>query len=177
MKRITPKSMKMKERKDCKTKKYERLRKAMENEILRKIIWEKRRDAETLRRRQEKFKEKLEDGLSIFTREAVVKDLQEGEDLFREKLEKEMRRRERIYMDFMEEELNKRVKIIGKVTINEEEKRFLALGKNFKIENKDWKKEEILLDVKDILYNEKKDEEERDRIRKKSSTDCRKSKW
>ena len=45
---------------------------------------------------------------------------------------------------------------------------FLALGKNFKIENKEWKKEEVLIDVEDILYNEKREEEEeRDRVRRK----------
>jgi hypothetical protein len=55
MRRIIPRSMEMKGRKDCRTKKYERLRKAMENEILRKIIWEKRRDVARLRRKQERL--------------------------------------------------------------------------------------------------------------------------
>ena len=168
MKRLIPKSMKMKERNYCGMKKLERLRKAMENEILWKVIWEKRRYVEMLRRKQERLKEKLEDRLSIFTRGAVFEDLQEWEDRFRKKLEGEMKkRRVKMEMDLTEEELNKRVKVIGKITVEEEEKRFLALERNFKIENRDWKKEDILLDVEDILYSEKKDEEEGDRIRRK----------
>ena len=44
---------------------------------------------------------------------------------------------------------------------------FLTLGKKFRIENKEWKKEEVIMDVEDILYNEKKEGEERDRVRRK----------
>ena len=64
-------------------------------------------------------------------------------------------------MEFTEAELEKRVKKIGKVEIKEEERMFLALGKNFRIENRKWKKEKILMDVEDIIYSERKEEEDR----------------
>ena len=66
-------------------------------------------------------------------------------------------------------ELEKRVKIIAKVEMNEQEKMSLALRKHFRIENKEWKKKEVLIDAEDILYNEKKEkeEEERDKIIRK----------
>ena len=50
--------------------------------------------------------------------------------------------------------------------MNEQEKMFLALRKHFWIQIKEWMKKEVLMDV-DILYNEKKEEEERDKIRRK----------
>ena len=53
-------------------------------------------------------------------------------------------------MDITEEKMDKRVKVIGRIRVKEE-KRFLALGRNFKIENRDSKKEDVLLDVEDIL--------------------------
>ena len=43
-------------------------------------------------------------------------------------------------LEFIEGELEKRVKIIGNVKMSEQERMFLALGKNFTIENKEWKK-------------------------------------
>jgi hypothetical protein len=72
----------------------------------------------------------LEDRLNIFTKEAVLEDLNEWEDSFKEKVEKEMRRkRERIGLDFTKMELERRVKIKGMVEMNEQEKMFLALRK------------------------------------------------
>ena len=64
-------------------------------------------------------------------------------------------------MELPETELNKRVKTIGHVHMKEEERMFLGLGKNYRIQNEDWKKEEILLDVEDIIHNERKEEEEK----------------
>jgi hypothetical protein len=40
--------------------------------------------------------------------------------------------------------------------LNENEKVFLALDKNFRINNKDWRKEEIMLNLEDILYSERR---------------------
>ena len=51
--------------------------------------------------------------------------------------------------------------------MNEQEKMFLALRKNFWIQNKVFKQKEVLMDVEDILYDEKKEEVERDKIRRK----------
>jgi hypothetical protein len=65
----------------------------MENALLRNIIWDKRKEVQILQRRQEKPREKLEDGLNIFTREAVLSDLNEWEDQFKGKIEKEMMKR------------------------------------------------------------------------------------
>ena len=70
-------------------------------------------------------------------------------------------------MELSETELNKRVKTIGNVQMKEEERMFLALDKKFRIQNEDWKKEEILLDVEDIIHNERKEEEENNRLRGK----------
>jgi len=123
--------MRIKERKDCKTRKYIILIRTMENEVLRNLICDKRKDVKKLRKRQERLKVKLEDRLNIFTKEAVLEVLNEWEDSFKEKVEKEMRRkRERIGLDFKKMELEKRLKIIGKVEMNEQEKMFLALRKN-----------------------------------------------
>jgi|GEM_PF-3671460 len=71
----------------------------MENEVLRNVIWDKRKDVKKLRKRQERLKVKLEDRLNIFTYEAVLEVLNEWEDSFKEKVEKEMRRK-RIGLDF-----------------------------------------------------------------------------
>jgi hypothetical protein len=76
--------------------------------------------------------------------------LQEWENQLREKLEREIKRRVKLSMDITEEKMDKRVKVIGRIRVKEE-KRFLALGRNFKIENRDSKKEDVLLDVEDIL--------------------------
>ena len=81
---------------------------------------------------------------------------------FKEKINKETRNRKiAMGMELSETELNKRVKTIGNIQMKEEERMFLALGKNFRIQNEDWKKEEILLDVEDIIHNERKEEEEK----------------
>jgi len=72
----------------------------MENEVLRNVIWDKRKDVKKLRKRQERLKVNLEDRLNIFTYEGVLEVLNEWEDSFKEKVEKEMRRkRERIGLD------------------------------------------------------------------------------
>ena len=60
----------------------------MENEVLRNVIWDNRKDVKKLRKRQERLKVKLEDRLNIFTKEAVLEDLNEWEDSFKEKVEK-----------------------------------------------------------------------------------------
>ena len=160
--------MKTKGREDCKTQKYRRLMKAMENEVLRKTIWEKRQQIQILERRQQRLTENLEDKLNIFTREGILEHLSEWETQFKEKIDKETRKRKiAMGMELPETELNKRVKTIGHVHMKEEERMFLALGKNFRIQNEDWKKEEILLDVEDIIHNERKEEEEKNRLRGK----------
>jgi len=52
----------------------------------------------------------LEDRLNIFTKEAVLEDLNEWEDSFKEKVEKEMRRkRERIGLDLRKNGIRKKV--------------------------------------------------------------------
>jgi hypothetical protein len=43
-------------------------------------------------------------------------------------------------MEISERELNKKVKTIGNVQMKEDERMFLALGKNLRIQNEDWKK-------------------------------------
>ena len=111
VRKLIPRSMRIKQRKDCKTRKYIRLIRTMENEVLRNVIWDNRKDVKKLRKRQERLKVKLEDRLNIFTKEAVLEDLNEWEDSFKEKVEKEMRRkRERIGLDFKKIELEKRLK-------------------------------------------------------------------
>ena len=77
--------MKTKGREDCKTQKYRRLMKAMENEVLRKTIWEKRQQIQILERRQQRLTENLEDKLNIFTREGILEHLSEWETQFKEK--------------------------------------------------------------------------------------------
>ena len=69
--------------------------------------------------------------------------------------------------EFTEAELEKKVKKIGRVEIKEEERMFLALGKKFRIENRKWKKEEVLMDAEDIIYSEREEEEDRNNIRRK----------
>ena len=51
--------------------------------LLRKIIWHKRKEVQIVKQRQEKLREKLEDGHNIFTREAVLADLNEWEVQFK----------------------------------------------------------------------------------------------
>jgi hypothetical protein len=80
VRKLIPRSVTKKERKDCKTKKYIRLVKTMENEVLNKVIWDKRKYVQTLRKRQEKLKRKLENVLNIFIKEAVLEDLNDWED-------------------------------------------------------------------------------------------------
>ena len=104
----------------------------------------------------------MEDDLNIFTRESILEHLSEWETQFKEKIDKETKKRKiAMGMELPETELNKRVKTIGNVQIKEEERMFLAFGKNFRIQNEDWKKEEILLDVEDIIHNERNEEEEK----------------
>jgi hypothetical protein len=96
VRKLIPRSMRIKERKDCKTRKYIILIRTMENEVLRNVIWDKRKDVKKLRKIQERLKVKLEDRHNIFTKEAVLEDLNEWEDSFKEKIEKEMRRKREI---------------------------------------------------------------------------------
>ena len=44
VRKLIPRSMRIKQRKDCKTRKYIRLIRTMENEVLRNVIWDKRKD-------------------------------------------------------------------------------------------------------------------------------------
>ena len=44
VRKFISRSMSIKERKDCKTRKYIRLIRTMENEVLRNVIWDKRKD-------------------------------------------------------------------------------------------------------------------------------------
>ena len=59
--------------------------KAMENEVLRKTIWEKRQQIQILERRQQRMTENSEDELNIFTREGILEHLSEWETQFKEK--------------------------------------------------------------------------------------------
>ena len=112
-------------------------------------------------KKQERLKVKLEDRLNIFTKEAILEDLNDWEDSFKENVENEMStKRERIWFDFKKMDLEKWLKIIGKVEMNEQEKMFLALRKNVWIQIKELKKKQVSMDVENILCNEKKEEEE-----------------
>lgn len=102
----------------------------------------------------------MEDNLNIFTRDAILDHISEWERQFKEKIGKETKKRKiKMGMELTEAELEKRVKIIGNVEMKEEERIFLVLGKNFRIQNREWKKGEILLDEEDIIYSERKEEE------------------
>ena len=141
----------------------------MEKEIIRKTIWEKERDIRSLGKKQKVLKRKLEDNRSIFNREGVMEEIITWGRMFRSKLEGEIKKkRDKVGLDLEKEELRKRVKEIGDVKLNEEEKRRdFYHRKNVRIGNKEWKMEDVLLDIEEMLFRENRDEEERERIRRK----------
>ena len=56
VRKLIPRSMRIKEGKDCKTRKYIRLIRTMENEVLKNVIWDKRKDVKKLRKDKKDYK-------------------------------------------------------------------------------------------------------------------------
>ena len=81
----------MKTRKDCKKQKFRRFKKAIENEIIRKMIWDKTREIKQLGKKIQNLKEKLEESLNIFTSEGVIEEIKVWELKFKIKIENEIK--------------------------------------------------------------------------------------
>ena len=66
---MIPKGLRIKERKYCNNEKYQRLRRNMENGVMRKITRGKKKEL------KKRLKGKLEDHLNIFIRYPIMEEL------------------------------------------------------------------------------------------------------
>ena len=90
--------MKLKEYKDCRTQKYKKLKKAIEKEILKKIIWQKDKDLTRLRKNRTLLKGKLETSVNIFNRDGIMEEITTWEESFRKNIEGKLKKKS-IIMD------------------------------------------------------------------------------
>jgi hypothetical protein len=73
--------------------KIQKLKKAIEKEILRKTICQKEKDRTRLRRNRTLLKNKLDKSINIFNREGIMEEITTWEEGFRKKIEGELKKK------------------------------------------------------------------------------------